>query len=99
VSALDLGAAARPGGTEYELPRNATAAFTPACRDTMTVAGYGAAGRASSGSAPASAPTVDATPLALRGRASAVPEQNASSEAWACAGVAAVIVRHHRPQT
>ncbi len=81
------------------MPRNATAAFAPTTRDTVTVAGYGPAGRASSGSAPASAPTVDATPPALRGRASAVPEQNTSREACACAGVAAVIVRHHRPQT
>ena len=81
------------------MPRNATAAFGPTCRDTITVAGYGAAGRASIGSASASAPAVDAIPPALRRRVSAVPEQNTSSEACACAGVTAVIVRHHRPQT
>jgi len=82
------------------LPRNATAALAPATRDTITVAGYGAAGSASSGSAAASAPTVVRPPSTVRrGRASAVPAQNPSSDRCASSGLAAVMARHHRPHT
>jgi hypothetical protein len=85
------------------LPQKATVASVSTGRVTSTVAGYGAAGRASSGSASASAPTVVRPAMSPsghgRGRASPTVAKNRSSDPCASAIVVAVIVRHQRPHT
>jgi hypothetical protein len=99
--AIDLGSrchrGTEPGRHRVGVPRNATAALSPTILLTLSVAGYGAAGRTSSGSASANAATVTVPAIVRRVRASPGPAQNTSSERCAASGVLAVIVRHHRP--
>ena len=60
-------------------------------------AGNGTAGSGASGSPAISAPTVVRSPSRTRRRASPVRRHQASSRAWACAGVTSSgSVRHHR---
>ena len=64
------------------------------------VAGNGAGGRASSGSASASSPTVVRSPSGpRRSRSSPMVAQKTSRERWASSGVVAPMVRHQRPET
>ena len=58
------------------------------------------AGRASSGSASASSPTVVRSPFGpRRSRSSPVVAQKTSRERWASSGLVAPMVRHQRPET
>jgi len=81
-----------PGGTEYQLPRNATRAEAETRRATVIVAGYGVAGSRRSDSRSAASPVVGP----CRGSWSAVVEQKCSKERCASSGVVTAAVRHQR---
>ena len=92
--------AAEPRWHRVAVAPKATVALSATMRSTSIVAGNGTGGRASSGSASASSPTVVRSRPALCARGSSpVVAQNRSRERWASSGVVAAIVRHHRPET